>query len=164
MNSKLGIAGIAIAAVLVAAAVGLRWQRGLEAGLPPRIEAASKAEAVQRAFAFATDSGGVIIEVLGTGSMAPYIPAAPTGADPLNTVVAIVVTQPRATFADIAAGSLVTYRAEWSPRFSVMHQAARRDSNGWIMTGLANAEYEARWRVTENNFLGIVSRTFVWPQ
>ena len=37
MNSKLGIAGIAIAAVLVAAAVGLRWQRGLEAGEGARL-------------------------------------------------------------------------------------------------------------------------------
>jgi hypothetical protein len=43
-----------------------------------------------------------------------------------------------------------------------MHQAAQIDAGGWIMTGLGNKEYENKERVTAANFVGIVSRTYVW--
>ena len=93
--------------------------------------------------------------------MAPYIPSAPKGADPLRTVSALVVLVSGARYADIKAGSLCIYVPVWAGR-NVMHQAAQIDAGGWIMTGLGNKAYENRERVTAANFVGIVSRTYVW--
>tara|TARA_R110000868_G_scaffold93805_1_gene259359 strand:+ start:274 stop:561 length:288 start_codon:yes stop_codon:yes gene_type:complete len=93
--------------------------------------------------------------------MAPYIPAAPAGADPLRTVSALAVLVSGARYADIKAGSLVIYVPRWANR-NVMHQAAQIDGKGWIMTGLGNKTYETMERVTAANFVGIVARTYVW--
>lgn len=164
MTNKSILGGIAAALLLVLIIGAVAWQRRLEAGLPPRVECATAAEAAAQAHAFAQASGGRISPVLGTGSMAPYIPPAPFGTDPLQTVVAYVVSDPRGTFADIRPGSLVMYRAEWSPQHAVLHCAAQQDRDGWIMTGLHNDSYENRWRVTPANFLGLTARVFVWPQ
>lgn len=155
------------AAVLgVALLVGIAWrsQRVLERGLPPRVECASQADAQAKALAYIAEHGGSIVSVLGTGSMAPYIPPAAAGSDPFKTVVALVVTDARATFADIAPGKLCLYRAEWSPTLSVLHGAAQKDGDGWIMSGLANAHSEAFERMTPQKFDGVAVRTFVWSQ
>ena len=112
--------------------------------------------------AYAKAHGYRVTPVLGTGSMAPYIPAAPTGADPHATVMAYVVIDPAASFENITAGALCIYRTEWSPRYSVLHQAAQRDGLGWIMSGLHNPRSESAWRITPQNFDGIVRATFVW--
>lgn len=141
--------------------LGLRWQYALEAGLPERVECATVADAQAQAAAYATRIGSTVTPVLGTGSMAPFIPAAPAGADPLKTVMAFVVNDPNATFREMATGNLVTYRADWYAAFPVMHQAASQDADGWIMTGLHNPTYESRWRVTERNFVGIALRVYV---
>ena len=100
--------------------------------------------------------------MLGTGSMAPYIPAAPIGMDALTTIVAYVVTDAKATFADIAPGALCLYRPAWSPQFTVLHGAAQKDGDGWIMSGLHNKHSETGWRVTERNFLGLAAAVYVW--
>lgn len=151
----LGLAGaIALIALVI---IAWHWQRALEAGLPPRIDCASEAEAKALA-------GPGAIPVLGTGSMAPLIPAAAPGRDPLSTCVAYVATVPGATYADITRGSLCVYRAEWSPIYRVMHCAANRDRLGWIMSGLHNAHSEPGWRVTEQNFIALAARVYVWPQ
>ena len=42
------------------------------------------------------------------------------------------------------------------------HQAAQRDGLGWIMSGLHNPRSESAWRITPQNFDGIVRATFVW--
>lgn len=155
--------GIILAAVILASLVAFAWlhQRIMVAGLPPREPCENRADAVAKAGAFARANGGLVIAVLGTGSMAPYIPAAPTGEDPRGYITAYAVTVP-ATFADIKPGSLCLYRAEWSPSVSVIHQAAQRDGDGWVMSGLHNARSEAAWRVTPANFIGIAAKVFTF--
>jgi len=155
--------GIIFAAVVLAALVAFAWlhQRTMIRGLPLRETCENRFDALAKAGAFARASGGVVIAVLGTGSMAPYIPAAPPDANPREWIAAYAVTAP-ATFADIRPGSLCLYRAEWSPSVSVIHQAAQRDSLGWVMSGLHNPRSEPQWRVTPANFIGITARVFVW--
>ena len=141
--------------LVVVLGLALRSERVLTAGLPLRIVAKSQQEAQ-------TLAGLGAVAVLGTGSMAPYIAAAPAGSDPLATVMAYVVTVQGATIADVRAGSLCIYVPEWAGRH-VMHQAASFSEGGWIMTGLGNKGYENAERMTGRNFVGIVSRTYIWP-
>ena len=141
--------------LVVVLALALRSERVLTAGLPLRIVAKSQEEA-------RTLAGLGAVAVLGTGSMAPYIAAAPKGSDPLATVMAYVVTVQGATIADVKAGSLCIYVPEWAGRH-VMHQAASFSEGGWIMTGLGTKSYETTERMTRRNFVGIVSRTYIWP-
>ena len=156
MRTGLLILGLVclLAAVLLLAR---RNQRTLTAGLPPRIVCATQEEARAQA-------GASAIAVLGTGSMAPYIPAALPGRDPLATVVAYLVPDTDRVFTDIKPGQLVIYAPAWSPRYTVTHLAATRDADGWIMSGLANRDYEAGTRVTAANFRAIVAAVYVWPQ
>lgn len=141
--------------LVVVLALALRSERVLTAGLPLRIVAKSQEEA-------RTLAGLGAVAVLGTGSMAPYIAAAPKGSDPLSTVMAYVVTVQGATIADVRAGSLVIYSINYVAGSNTMHQAAQLDAGGWIMTGLGNKAYENKVRVTKENFVGIVSRVYVW--
>lgn len=153
LKRSLLLAVLALGLVVVLG-LALRSERVLLAGLPTRVVVASEAEAW-------TLAGLGAVVVLGTGSMTPYIPAAPAGADPLRTVCALVVLVPGASYADIKAGALCIYVPVWAGR-NVMHQAAQIDSGGWIMTGLGNKTYETTERVTASNFVGIVARTYVW--
>ena len=141
--------------LVVVLGLALRSERTLTAGLPLRIVVKSQQEAQ-------TLAGLGAVAVLGTGSMAPYIAAAPKGSDPLATVMAYVVTVQGATIADVRAGSLCIYVPEWAGRH-VMHQAASFSEGGWIMTGLGNKGYENAERMTGRNFVGIVARTYIWP-
>jgi len=153
LKRSLLLAVLALGLVVVLG-LALRSERVLLAGLPTRVVVASEAEAW-------TLAGPSAVVVLGTGSMAPYIPAAPAGADPLRTVSALAVLMSGASYSDIKAGALVIYVPRWAGR-NVMHQAAQIDAGGWIMTGLGNKEYENRERVTAANFVGIVQRTYIW--
>ena len=141
--------------LVVVLGLALRSERVLTAGLPLRIVAKTQDEA-------RTLAGLGSVAVLGTGSMAPYIAAAPAGSDPLATVMAYAVTVQGATIADVRAGSLCIYVPEWAGRH-VMHQAASFSEGGWIMTGLGNKGYENAERMTGRNFVGIVARTYIWP-
>ena len=141
--------------LVVVLGLALRSERVLTAGLPLRIVAKSQQEAQ-------TLAGLGAVAVLGTGSMAPYIAAAPKGSDPFATVMAYVVTVQGATIADVRAGSLCIYVPEWAGRH-VMHQAASFSEGGWIMTGLGTKSYETTERMTRRNFVGIVARTYIWP-
>ena len=155
MNLKRSLLlAVLVLGLVVVLGLALRSERVLTAGLPLRIVVASELEAW-------TLAGPSAVVVLGTGSMAPYIPAAPAGADPLRTVSALVVLVSGARYSDIKAGSLCIYVPVWAGR-NVMHQAAQIDAGGWIMTGLGNKAYENRERVTAANFVGIVARTYVW--
>ena len=145
---------VLVLGLVVVLGLALRSERVLLAGLPTRVVVASEADAW-------TLAGPSAVVVLGTGSMAPYIPAAPAGADPLRTVSALAVLVSGARYADIKAGSLCIYVPVWAGR-NVMHQAAQIDAGGWIMTGLGNKTYETKERVTAANFVGIVARTYVW--
>jgi len=151
-NTLYAVGALALAAVLTVLAV--MAQRTLASNLPERIKCRDESEA--RALA-----GLGAIPVLGTGSMAPFIPPAPAGKDPLKTTVALVVLEPSASFLDVQAGDLCIYYPAWHDG-PVMHQAALKDSGGWIMSGLGNAKSEAAWRVTSDNFGGIVKKAFIW--
>lgn len=131
-------------------------QRVLLDGLPPRIVCASNADALTRA-------GPGAVPVAGTGSLAPFIAAAPAGSDPVATIMAYAVIDPSATFEDIRGGTLCIYSADWT-KLHVMHQASAQDSLGWIGSGLHNARSESWARITPENFVGIVARVYVWPQ
>ena len=144
---------LGLAALLV---VSKRKQADLARGLPPRIVCASQGEA----FALA---GVAATPVLGTGSMAPWIPAALPGLDPRQTVVAYAVIDTAATYDGITTGALVVYFATWAGG-RVLHQAAARDSGGWIMSGLHNERSETWERVTAANYIGTVARVYVWAQ
>jgi len=146
---------VLVLGLVVVLGLALRSERVLLAGLPTRVVVASEADAW-------TLAGPSAVVVLGTGSMAPYIPSAPAGADPLRTVSALAVLMSGASYSDIKAGALVIYVPRWAGR-NVMHQAAQIDAGGWIMTGLGNKDYETKERVTAANFVGIVQRTYIWP-
>lgn len=151
--------GLILAAMALCAAIYLavRSQRVLEAGLPPRIQHGTQAEALVAA-------GGDGIPVGGTGSMAPYIPASlPAMGDPRKVIVAYAVPRPGASVSDITPGALVIYRPQWGGGIAVIHGAALQDSHGWVMSGLANAHSESSERVTADNFLALVERIHVWP-
>ena len=139
-----------------------RAQNVLERGLPPRELLPTQAAALTRAAVYSRDNCGMVYAVVGTGSMAPYLPAAPLGRDPKTTVVAYAVTRAGAKFDAIKPGSLVVYAAVWNPEMVVMHGAAQKDGLGWIMSGLHNERSEADWRVTLANFRGIVAQTMTW--
>ena len=151
--------GLVLALVLGLAAllvVSKRKQAEIARGLPPRIVCASQGEAFALAGVSATP-------VLGTGSMAPWIPAALPGLDPRQTVVAYAVIDTAATYDGITTGALVVYFATWAGG-RVLHQAAARDSGGWIMSGLHNERSETWERVTAANYIGTVARVYVWAQ
>lgn len=151
--------GLVLALVLGLAAlliVSKRHQAEIARGLPPRIVCANQGEAFALAGVGATP-------VLGTGSMAPWIPAALPGLDPRQTVVAYAVIDSAATFDGITTGALVVYFATWAGG-RVIHQAAARDGGGWIMSGLHNERSETWERVTAANYIGTVARVYVWAQ
>jgi len=146
---------IAIGAIVAALIAYITWrqQQQMIAGLPPRITCSSQADAQAKA-------GPRAFPVLGTGSMAPYIPPAAKDKDPRSTVVAYAKPGDKG-FADIRKGDLVTYHASWAKGF-VLHQAAQKDSGGWIMSGLHNAHSESFTRITEREFVAVISEVYVW--
>lgn len=123
------------------------------AGLPPRIVCASLEDAWLRA-------GSTAFPVLGTGSMAPFIPPSAAGKDPLTTVVAFAKPDSK-PFGAISKGDLVVYRPAWA-KGCVIHQAAQKDSGGWIMSGLNNPQSESFIRITEREFVAVISEVYVW--
>lgn len=152
MNSKPLIILVALVLVTIVAVVAWYNQRTLVSGLPPRTICLDEADAKWKA-------GDAAIGVLGTGSMAPYLPAAAPGKDPMQTVVAYVQIGGR--FEDVKVGQLVIYRYA-DKVHSWMHVAAMKTDLGFVMSGLANANSEPWGRVTKDNFIGIVERVFVW--
>ena len=146
----LGVVLLLVAIILVAR----HKEAVLVAGLPVRIVCADQTAAQEQA-------GPGAISVLGTGSMAPYIPAALPGRDPLSTVVAYAVLDGAATFDGLTVGALVVYTPAWA-KGRVMHQAALRDAGGWIMSGLHNERSETWERLTPANYVGTVARVYTW--
>ncbi|WP_438482724.1 hypothetical protein [Oleiharenicola lentus] len=155
---------LAVLGLLVLCSVAARWHRKLEAALPERHMFNSQSAAFMHAEQYARNTGGKIRPILGTGSMAPYIPAAPAGMDPRKTIVAFAVEKTNVGFGDVRTGSLVIYAADWANGSLTIHQAASSDSEGWIMTGFANPSYENQTRVTLQNFVGLTDRVFTWDQ
>lgn len=163
MNRRLLISvalGLAVLALLVGLA--LRSQRVLQLGLPPKVVAADDKAAWSRAIEYAAVNGGAVFSIAGTGSMAPFIPAAPAGRDPVSTVVAFGVTKRGANFADVTPGAVCLYAHSASAVGVSMHGAAMRDGPSWIMSGLHNARSDIR--MTRETFRGLVACVFTWPQ
>jgi hypothetical protein len=154
MNTRAIIIALVVVGIAVLLILARKNQKVLHDGLPQRIEVASQAEAKALA-------GPLGIPVLGTGSMAPYIPAAAVGLDPFTTVCAYVVLVPGATVEAVTPGALCIYVPDWAKR-NVMHQASSFVDGGWVMTGLHNKGYENKERMTGSNFVGLVARTYVW--
>ena len=157
MNTRAILIALMVLGFVAVLVMAWRSQRVLIDGLPLRIECKTQAEALKLA-------GDGAIPVAGTGSMAPYIPAAAVGPDPLATVVAYAVPGAGSHYSDIAPGALVVYAIEYVKGHNTMHQAALLDGGGWIMTGLHNKGYENKVRVTKENFVAVVARVYVWPQ
>lgn len=145
------VAGGAVLAALLLLAYC--QHRSMVAGLPPRIVCASQYEAGKEA-------GFGAYPILGTGSMVPFIPAAPS--NPKTTIVAYARPSSR-TYSEIKKGDLVCYYADWA-KHGVIHQAAQKDSLGWIMSGLGNKHSEAFARVTSENFICHVDSIYVWQK
>ena len=154
--NRIGLVLALVLGLVALLVVSKRKQADLARGLPPRIVCTSQGEAFSLAGVGATP-------VLGTGSMAPWIPAALPGLDPRKTVVAYAVIDGAATFDGITTGALVVYFATWAGG-RVLHQAAARDGGGWIMSGLHNERSETWERVTAANYVGTVARVYVWAQ
>ncbi len=156
MNRQLVIAIVAAVALVAIISLAVHFQRVLVGGLPPRDEFETVAQAREGALAWQAAHGGNIISIAGTGSEAPFIPAARPSEDPM-TVVAYVVTEPGKKFADITPGRLLVYRPDWRKGGSVMHQAAQLSGDGWIMSGLHNKNSEPFERMTPDKFDGLVA-------
>lgn len=162
MKRQTILGSLAAIGLIVALASGVYWQRILTVNLPPRVDSATRVESSTLAQKELEAAGGKLVAVLGTGSMAPYIPPAPFGLDPRKAVVAYVVTRPGAVFSDIRPGFLVIYEYAPEPGSHYLHVAAQKTVTGWIMSGLHNARSESWTRVTEQNFQAIAAKVFVW--
>lgn len=113
---------------------------------PPTFRESSAPAAQLAATLQARSAGGLAFHVLDTHSMEPLL----FGGD-------WIVVAPR-PYAELQLGQVVTYRADWLPADSppVTHRLAQKDGLGWILSGDNNPRSEPHWRVTENNFLGLV--------
>lgn len=157
MNARtLLLVAAGLAVVALASWLAWRAQRTLLRGLPPKTEHASVSQARDAAFAYALAHGGSVVPIAGTGSQAPYIPAARPGEDPKDPL-AFAVTSAGKGWADITPGALVIYRPAWHPSSPVMHQAAQFSAGGWVMSGLHNERSESWERMTPEKFLGLVA-------
>jgi hypothetical protein len=92
------------------------------------------------------------VGVLGTGSMAPLIPAGRA-----SEVVAYVHI-PLYAFDWLKQGDVVVFRHGMAGL--VVHELAGSDSGGWITGGINNHNYDAG-RVTVMNFIGRVSEILI---
>lgn len=156
MNQKIlgGVAAVLFITLLVLVVVN----RGeLMRDLPPKEIVADLQEAGRESALYAFKIGGRQMNVLGTGSERPYIPAAKPGQDPLKTIVAFVVIAGK--YEDVKVGKLCCY--EYEPNRLFLHHAAKYDGGGWIMSGLNNRWSETDRRMTEKNFRGIVQKTWI---
>ena len=160
MSRNTIIALCASLALIAGAVIALRSYSTMSSALPQREEFGSRTEAYAAALKFVTSNGGTITSVLGTGSMAPYIPAAKPG-QPIEDAVAFVVTDPRRDYATIRPGDLCLYKPDWFQGRLVLHQAAQFNSDGWVMSGLHNSRSESEERMTASKFIGIVVYTSV---
>lgn len=138
-----------------------RSEDDLKDNLPPKEVLPDFSTAYVKATTYVSAHGGRIIEVLGTGSMAPYIPASKPGQDPLKTVVAYAVIDPQATFDDVKQGDLDIYFVP-GEKTTICHVAAQQDSGGWIMSGLHNKLSESWRRMTKETFVAKVAKVFTW--
>ena len=136
-----------------ALAVGMMRYRRLVDALPPKIVCSSQADAFAQ-------TGFAGIGILGTGSMQPYIRAARIGEDPRKIIVAYAMADSK-PFKAISKGDLVVYQPTWAKRY-VIHQAAKKQDDKWIMSGLHNRESEWFEPIGQDKFVCIIETVYVW--
>jgi signal peptidase I len=144
----LGLA-VFLAASIICSAVLVAMLQGCSGGKridPPLYFESSLPAARLAAHLHAQDAGGVIFQLLPTGSMEPLM----KGGD------FIVVRG--GGFDALQEGQVIAYRAAWIPGdgLPVAHRLVGRDSHGWILSGDNNPRSEPQWRVTERNYIGLV--------
>jgi hypothetical protein len=142
-NNKKNLKSI-LAGVLVALAGFLLWFNLPDEGTRIKPEVRPLAEIKARM----AEAPAEWVGVLGTGSMAPLIPA---GAP--EKVVAYVHIPP-CSFDWLKQGDVVVFRHGRAGL--VVHELAGSDSGGWITGGLNNRNYDTG-RVTGFNFIGRVT-------
>ena len=102
--------------------------------------------------AHAREIAGWAQRVADTGSMMPLMAADDW-----------MVTDVRAQFADVREGWVCLYKSRGLPANSapVAHMAAARSGDTWIMTGLANPNYErGEIAMTRHDFIGHVVQVY----
>jgi uncharacterized protein YceK len=114
---------------------------------PPLHFAPSELAAYVSASEDAMAVGGDVYYVRDTHSMEPTL----WGGDYL-------ASDPNAPYKDRVAGEIAVYDADWVPDADpyVTHRIAAITSTGWIMSGDNNATSEAQWRVTADEYKGLV--------
>jgi len=137
-----------LAGALVALAGFLLWSNLHDAGERVKPEVLPLAEIKSRMAVAPAEWVGV----LGTGSMAPLIPAGRA-----SEVVAYVRIPPCA-FDWLKQGDVVVFRHGRAGL--VVHELAGNDSGGWITGGINNRNYDAG-RVTVMNFIGRVTEILI---
>jgi hypothetical protein len=101
-----------------------------------------------------------VVPVLGTGSMAPWIPAHPGG----SKVIVAFAGLDGTPFESLEPGNVVVYSLFGE---TVIHRLGERDSRGFVAFGLANKDKDRRGRylgfVTPANFVGKVAQVHLYP-
>ena len=101
------------------------------------------------------ESGLLPIDVTGTGSMQPHIPAHPLGAG----VVMAVAGLDRTSFEALVEGDFVVYRAG-SKR--LIHRLGERSVRGFVVYGTNNDVSDSAY-VTASNYVGRVAVVYRLP-
>lgn len=114
---------------------------------PPLLTYPTDTMARLSAEAHAKDIGGKVFHVADTHSMEPAL----QGGDYI-----VVAPKSLRSFDSVLAWEMGVYAAEWYKPHPVTHRFALKDGLGWIMSGDNNARSEPHWRVTDQNFIGVV--------
>lgn len=157
------LVGVGVLGVAVLLLVGFAWDRRLQESLPEKEVYPTKEEALLAAFRDNNNVHRPIGNVLGTGSMAPFI----RKSDDPNEIVAYTITDPNGTYDTIKVGQLGLYKPSYQtshPDAAVIHVLAKRKKDGLIFTGLANKSFETRTLVTRENFLGVIKKVYTWEE
>lgn len=146
-------AAILLALVAVIAFIAWRIIRSPDMAAPPQIRTvATLYEGTRQAY----ESGLTPADILGTGSMRPYIPAHPAG----ETIVVAMAGIDATPYRDLRTGDFVSYRAR-SGR-DLLHRLGEKSDAGFVVYGTANASSDPE-RVTAKNYIGRVAVVYRLP-
>jgi hypothetical protein len=118
--------------------------------LPPKENFPSAFEAQRTLY----ERGLSPIIVLGTGSMAPYIPEKDE-----NAIVAYAGLD-KSSFSELKPGMLVVYKTGSGKNY--LHRLGQKTAKGFIVYGINNRKADSEF-VTPDNFIGRVAKVHVFP-
>lgn len=145
-------AAIILALVVVLAFIALRIFRTPNVAPPPPIYTVEQLYEGTRAV---YESGLLPRSILGTGSMAPHIPAHPMG----DKIVVAIAGIDSTKFEDLRAGDWVVYTG---PKVVTMHRLGERSEAGFVVYGVANDRADDAL-VTAQNYIGRVAVVYRLP-